>query len=106
MIYLGVGSEINKSVEQGAGSYIFRHLGGQNSVFIKTNVSASWGLRPPQIPHYSCLTYSDALTCSEVFRFYLRRLTKFRRNIRLDIFLNTYWMKPHTVIGSFLYEGY
>ena len=24
----------------------------------------------------------------------------------MDIFLNIYWMKPHTVMGSFLYEGY
>ena len=26
-----------------------------------------------KLKKYSCLTYSDALTCSEVFRFYLRR---------------------------------
>ena len=55
---------------------------------------------------YSCLTYSDALTYSEVFRFYLRRQTKFRRNILMDIFVNTHLMKPHTVMGSFLYEEY
>ena len=30
----------------------------------------------------------------------------FQRNIHMDIFLNIYWMKPHTVMGSFLYEGY
>ena len=24
----------------------------------------------------------------------------------MDIFLNTYWMKPHTVMRSLLYEGY
>ena len=24
----------------------------------------------------------------------------------MDIFVNTYLMKPHTVMGSFLYEGY
>ena len=55
---------------------------------------------------YSCLTYSDALTYSEVFLFYLWRLTKFRRNIHMNIFVNTYWMKPRKVMGSFLYEGY
>ena len=55
---------------------------------------------------YSCLTYSDALTHSEVFQFYLPRKTKFRRNILMAIFVNTYWMKPPIEIGLFLYEDY
>ena len=55
---------------------------------------------------YSCLTYSDALTYSEVFRFYLRRYSKFRRNTLMDIFVNTCLTEPHTVMGSFLSEGY
>ena len=59
-----------------------------------------------KIPIYSCLTYSDALAYSEVFRFYIRRKTKFRRNILMDIFVNTYWMKAHTIMGSFLHDGY
>ena len=24
----------------------------------------------------------------------------------MDSFVNTYWINPHTVMGSFLYEGY
>ena len=32
--------------------------------------------------------------------------SKFRRNILMDIFVNTYWIKPHTEMGPFLYEGY
>ena len=55
---------------------------------------------------YSCLTYSDALAYSEVFRFYIRCKTKFRRNILMDIFVSTYWMKIHTIMGSFLHDGY
>ena len=55
---------------------------------------------------YSCLTYSDALTCPEVFRIYIRRKTKFRKNTFVDIFVNIYWSKLHRVKGSFQYKRY
>ena len=56
--------------------------------------------------NYSCLTFSDALTCPEVFPVYLRHKTKFWRNVLIDIFVKTYWSKAHVVMGLFHYEIY
>ena len=80
---------------------------------------------------YSCLTYSDALTYSEYFSLEFRfsqtdtvvwpipthspilKYFEFITGVKQSFgkytcrhFVNTYWMKPHTIMGSFLYEGY
>ena len=49
---------------------------------------------------------SDAFTSPELFRVYLRRLLKFRRNIYLRDFLLRLTGISHIAMGSFQYERY
>ena len=46
---------------------------------------------PRDFDTFTCLTYSDEVADSGIFRYFLRRETKFRRNIFMDILDSTFW---------------
>ena len=74
-IYRGWGSEINSPWSRGEGSYVFKHIGGQNLVFIKkmSQLLGSLALPSPPPPHYSYVFSFYFFTLGETCCQYLQQ---------------------------------
>ena len=79
--------------------FVKLHTIGQLFRYIISTGSSSLALESVQLFDSLILKYFNFISG-------VKQTSNFRRKILMDSFINTYLMKPHTVMGSFLYEGY